>query len=263
MSNLAVANQGGLVDFNQDKIRLIKQMFGADLTDTEFEFFISVAKARGLDPVLNQIHAVKRKNKNGPAKMTIQVGIDGFRLIASRTNLYAGKDEAIFEYKGKSTTPDKVTVTVYKIVQGIRCAFTATARWQEYVPAHEQGGFMWVKMPEVMLEKVCEAKALRMAFPGDLSGLYVNEEMHQAETPEAKVEKPVQEKKAVEKPKELPESEADQYFVVKLDFDQVEERERIKKAGFMWSTKEKVWYARTSSVSDINSLGVEFSIAEK
>lgn len=162
-----------LVTFDGAKLALIKSMYGKDLNDTEFNLYISSAKARGLDPVLNQIHAVKRAGK-----MTIQVGIDGFRLIAARTEDYAGRDEAIFEYSGDR--PTKVKLTVYKIVRGLRCGFTATARWDEYYPGDAQG-FMWKKMPETMLEKVCEAKALRMAFPGDLSGLYVHEEMEQAD----------------------------------------------------------------------------------
>jgi hypothetical protein len=40
---------------------------------------------------------------------------------------------------------------------------------------------MWKKMPETMLEKCCEAKALRMAFPDFLGGVYTQEEMEQAE----------------------------------------------------------------------------------
>ena len=71
-------------------------------------------------------------------------------------------------------------VTVYRMVSGQRVAFSASARWAEYAPQGSQG-FMWQKMPFLMLGKVAEALALRKAFPLDLSGLYTQEEMAQAD----------------------------------------------------------------------------------
>lgn len=185
MSNLAVIQNKELVSFDQKKLDLIRKTFGRELTDNEFELFINVAKARGLDPVLNQIHAVVR-GTGDDAKVTFQVGIDGFRLIAARTGEYAGRDETKFEYKkADDIYPYKATVTVYRLVNGVRCAWTASAKWSEYFPGDKMG-FMWKKLPETMLEKCAEGRALRMAFPNDLSGLYVKEEMDQAPLKEAK-----------------------------------------------------------------------------
>jgi hypothetical protein len=108
--------------------------------------------------------------------MTVQVGIDGFRLVADRTGAYAGNDDPVYDDESK---PQKATVAVYKIVGGMRCPFTATARWSQYYPGDKQG-FMWNKMPHLMLGKCAEALALRKAFPAELSGLYTDDEMAQA-----------------------------------------------------------------------------------
>src|SRR3990167_8379416 len=112
-------------------------------------------------PFFRQNHFTKRKSKSGEA-IVITTGIDGFRLTASRTGAYAGSDEPVFKEDEKG--PLAATVTVWKLVQGVRCAFTATARWVEYYPGDGPDGFMWRKMPYVMLAKCAEALALRKAF---------------------------------------------------------------------------------------------------
>jgi phage recombination protein Bet len=132
--------------------------------------FLHQCKRTGLDPLARQIYCIKRGGK-----ATIQTGIDGYRLIADRTGVYAGNDDPRFE-GDEDGHPLKATVTVWKLVGGQRCGFTATARWSEY----KAEGPMWGRMPYLMLGKVAEALALRKAFPADLSGLYTDEEMDQA-----------------------------------------------------------------------------------
>lgn len=162
--------------WNEEQIQLIKNTVAKNATDDELKLFLYTAGRTGLDPLTKQIHFVKRGNN-----MTIQTGIDGYRAIAERTGQLAGIDDAVYE-EGSTGLPLKATVTVYRIVKGLRVGFTASARWNEYVP---QGGqsFMYQKMPFLMLGKVAEALALRKAFPLNLSGLYTNEEMEQAQSP--------------------------------------------------------------------------------
>lgn len=165
-------------EWGREKLELLKRTICKESSDDEFKLFLHVAKRSGLDPFARQIHSVRRwSEKNNRYEMTIQVGIDGFRLIADRTGKYAGSDDPVVD---SDKSPTKATVTVYKMVDGVRCPFTATARWDEYYPGDKQG-FMWKKMPCVMVGKCAEALALRKAFPAELSGLYTNEEMAQAD----------------------------------------------------------------------------------
>lgn len=92
-----------------------------------------------------------------------------------------------------SAHPNKATVTVYRMVSGTRVPFTASARWKEYAQTDKDGNpvAMWKKMPYLMLAKVAEALALRKAFPNDLSGLYTNEEMAQADVEQPPQSEPV------------------------------------------------------------------------
>lgn len=172
-----VVNQG----FTSDQIELIKRTIAKGATNDELALFLHQCRRTGLDPLAKQIYFQKRLNRaTGASQMTIILAIDGYRLIAHRTGQYAGMDETRFDDEEK---PTKATVTVYKMVESVRCPFTATARWDQYYPGDKMG-FMWNKMPHLMLEKCAEALALRKAFPAELSGLYTDEEMQQAgETP--------------------------------------------------------------------------------
>ena len=155
----------------------------------ELRYFMTVAKKAGLDPLTKQIHFDKRKSRNMDGSYTeiasIQTGIDGYRAIAERTNTLAGIDDAVYDNED-AEHPNKASVTVYRMVAGNRVAFTASARWAEYCQTRTYQGRtesmgLWKKMPYLMLAKCAEALALRKAFPNDLSGIYTNEEMQQAD----------------------------------------------------------------------------------
>lgn len=179
------------------QIELIKNTVARGATHDELALFLYTANRTKLDPLTKQIHFIKRKVWNGRTKSydevgTIQTGIDGYRVVASRNGL-AGIEDAVFDAETE-THPNKATVTVYRMVDGQRVSFTASARWAEYVQEKDEyennqktgkklPAAMWGKMPYLMLAKVAEALALRKAFPNDLSGVYTNEEMDQADAP--------------------------------------------------------------------------------
>lgn len=191
-------------DYSQEQVGLLKRTVCKGATDDEFLLFISQCRRTGLDPFARQIHAVKRWDRQQNREvMAIQTGIDGYRLIAERTGLYAGNDDPVYD-KEDADHPNKATVTVWKLVEGQRVAFTRSARWKEFVQTKKDGTVtqFWARMPYLMLGKVAEALALRAAFPQELAGIYTNEEMQQAGETEAEHAAP--EPKQVEAPKPLP-----------------------------------------------------------
>ncbi|WP_405803435.1 recombinase RecT [Streptomyces sp. NBC_01187] len=158
----------------------------------------------GLDPFARQIYMIGRKNwkhaenpEEEPEKTwTIQTGIDGFRAVAHRAAAKAGEaisyeDTVYYDSEGRAhevwlskAYPTAVKVTVLRGA----ARFPFIAKWEEFAPtfySSKQGAYvvakMWQQMPAHMLRKCAEAGGLRMAAPQDLSGVYVDEEMEQAD----------------------------------------------------------------------------------
>ena len=168
------------IKYDRRQIQQIKDVYAKGANDVELATFILVSARTGLDIFKSQIYLVPRwDTRLGKEVFRPQAGIDGFRAVAERTGKYAGNDDPVFkgevQMKG-GKAPEEAMVTVYKIVEGVRCPFTATARWTEYYPG-EKLGFMWHSKPHIMLGKCAEALALRKAFPNIIQGFYESAEM--------------------------------------------------------------------------------------
>jgi len=161
-----------------DQRSLIKNTIAKGATNEELELFFYDCKRRGVHPLDKLIHFTKRQQKGGGSVYTPIVGIDFMRSQAAASGEYAGSDDPVFEGEGPDDETFAARVTVWRLVQGQRCPFTATARWSEYHP--KENDFLWQKMPHTMLAKCGESLALRKGFPQQLSGLYSREEMEQA-----------------------------------------------------------------------------------
>lgn len=171
---LAVAGKAAAV--TPEQLVLIKQTIAAGATDAELQLFLFDCARQGTHPLDRLIHFTVRTDKRGVRRYTPITSIDFMRIRAAETGEYAGSDDAVFTYSGNKM-PDTATTTVWRLVGGMRCPFTASARWAEYKP---QDDFMWLKMPHTLLGKCSEALALRKGFPRQLQGLYAKEEMAQA-----------------------------------------------------------------------------------
>lgn len=193
IENREIAPQDAFGKLTRPQIELIKRTVAKGASDDELRLFIQVCKGANLNPFLKQVFLVPRWDSSaGREVRAIQVSIDGFRAIAESSGAYAGNEDPVFdgeqeveygagEKKTKIMVPKKATVTVHKIVEGSRYAFTATARWEEYYPGPKMG-FQWHIRPYLMLGKCAEALALRKAFPKLLSGMYAQEEMDKGQS---------------------------------------------------------------------------------
>jgi phage recombination protein Bet len=187
-----------LIDFNKEEVNLVKSQIAPGASDGQLALFIQVCRQTGLNPFARQIYAVFRNEKSGDkweSKMTIQTSIDGYRLLAQRSGEYAGQEGPWWYDDRKKEWVDlwledyppaagKVGVMRKGFVQPIY----AVARFKTYVAMYKNKSTqaweptpMWVKMPEVMIAKVAESLALRRAFPAELSGIYTDAEMEQAD----------------------------------------------------------------------------------
>ena len=184
----------------EKQLDLIARTVAPGLEPEEFQLFCHVARVRHLDPLQRQIHAVKRnqydKTLNGgrggyTKVMTIQTGIDGYRSIANRTGLYMPSDKsALLEDAGTAAMRITMWVKKYHPVSGSWHEFSATAYYREFVQTRKDEKLgpvpnsMWEKMPLNQLTKCAEALALRKGWPEELGGIYVDEEMQHADSPQ-------------------------------------------------------------------------------
>jgi phage recombination protein Bet len=176
-----------------DKQRAALAVLGIrDATNADLAVFMHYCQKTGLDPFSRQIYMIMRREKQGDqwvAKQTIQTGIDGFRVIRDRIAARLGvevwyEDTVWYDDDGQPHMvwlSDQPPAACRVVVMKNGRPFPAVLRTAAYA-ATKDGRFVsqWRTQAEHMIEKCAEAFALRRAFPHDLGGLYIEEEMPQA-----------------------------------------------------------------------------------
>jgi phage recombination protein Bet len=217
---LATTTSGSLAvrgdSFTDDQTAVLRAMGLEHASEGDLKLFHYYAQRTGLDPFTRQVYMVGRDTeitvrevntetgnerdvKRRVTKFTIQVGIDGWRVLGNRAAhrdgvrvghkapLYAGKDGVWSSiWLGGADVPPlacQYTLTA----DGVEV--TAVCYYSEYVQFSGRGEVtsMWKKMPLNQLAKCTEALAWRKAFPADFAGL-VLEDAVQADVIDGTVE---------------------------------------------------------------------------
>ena len=228
-------------DFWSDtQIAALSQLGISRAPKGDLQVFFHQAQRTGLDPFARQIYMIERGGR-----YTIQTSIDGFRIVAQRSNNYGGQttaewcgDDGVWKDVWLAKTPP-VAARIGVYYKDAPHATYAVAKWDSYANPSSP---IWKKMPDLMLAKCAEALALRKAFPNDLSGLYTTDEMTQADAkPEgkpaqAKAEQPA---KMIEvEPAVIIFSEEEQKYIRDV-FNEIQNIQEIDALREIWSEDKK------------------------
>ena len=181
-----------LYDVSEQSWKVLTEVtFPSAKTPEAILMALDYCRSRKLDIFKKPVHVVPMWNAVlGRSVETVWPSIMEIQTTASRTGLWAGMDRPVWgpdktqtfsgRYKDDDgqwqestvqvTFSEWVAVTVYRLVNGRRCAFTEEVYWLE---AYSTAGgkysqiptAMWIKRPKGQLAKCGKAASLRTAFP--------------------------------------------------------------------------------------------------
>lgn len=164
MSNeLTIKNQ-----FTPEQLTLITNTVARGATRDELDLFLYRCKEMGLNPLKpGQIFFIKYGST-----ATMVVGIEGFRSKAARTGNHISTARGVIRTEKGELIAGTCTVKRYDH-QGKEQSYYEECPFHEF---NNPKNPKWQSMPETMIKKCAEAAALRMAYPDDLGGVYVDSE---------------------------------------------------------------------------------------
>lgn len=189
-------------DFTPAQIAALAQIGLENVPDGDRQVFFHQSKRTGLDPFAKQIYMIgrnaevdveetnpdtgnTRKVKKYVTRYTIQIGIDGYRLLTRRAAdangdtlgmegpLWCDDDGVWRDVWPEGKPPTAAKFILFRNGE----PFPFVAHYSEYVQTNRSGepNSMWKKMPRNQLAKCAEVGACRRAYPADFSGLVFSE----------------------------------------------------------------------------------------
>lgn len=165
----------------------VKDLVCSNATDKEVALFLAHCAKHNLDPI-GAKDAYLIKYGNAPAQ--IITGFQVFNRRANRSKDYAGIEDGVVVYSQQRGIERRPGSAVYtEIGEQLLGGWARVSFKDGKKPAYAEvalkdfstGKSNWLKMPGVMIDKVAKATAWRLAYPDEFGGMYVNEEMAQAQ----------------------------------------------------------------------------------
>jgi hypothetical protein len=199
------------LEFTEKELAAIRSEYCKGATDAQFDLFVSECKARNLRPGVHLVFQLRRAKEYDPtvgAYVYVQkpywiTTIAALRLIAQRTGDYLGQGPEEYIYLDESGNPTVrsefplphedpkqrplprepwvARATVYR--KGFNQPMIGMARFEAYatvVVPKEGAPYLsetWRKRGSEQLFKCAEALALRRAYPEEMAGLLLQEEL--------------------------------------------------------------------------------------
>jgi len=197
--------------YTPEQLAAIRKEYAVGATDEQFTIFITECQQRNLIPGRHVYFQLRRAKERDPEtgaefwskRITMLTSIDAFRLMAQRTGEYRGQEATVWIYLDKATGLPSVRSTVplpnekneprtpwaaetSVLRKGFDKPIVAVARFDAYAVTYKKGNDelltqQWVKRSPEQIAKCSEALGLRKAFPEELGGLYVVEELANSE----------------------------------------------------------------------------------
>lgn len=163
----------------------VRNLICPNADQKEVSLFLQLCKSQRLNPFVKDAYLVKYGSN--PAQMITNYQV--FNRRACRNDNYAGIENGVVVLRNGEIV-HKDGSAVYKAAGETLLGGWAKVHFKDNrKPAYAEvalddystGKSNWQKMPGVMIEKCAKAAAWRLAFPDDFQGMYVSEEMQQAQ----------------------------------------------------------------------------------
>lgn len=162
------------------------------VTQQEIVLFMKMCEHQGLNPFLKETYLVKYSASDSAQHI---IGKGALEKRAFRNPRYKGivggiivrRGDGQIDYRvGEFYLPEEKIVGGWAkvFVDGYHNPIEASVAFAEY----NTGKSIWAKKPATMIHKVATMHALRSAFPEELAGMYIAEEVDAHDLPDAPAE---------------------------------------------------------------------------